>query len=141
MVPTLAFNPFVCNLIALQGYQAKNIVLLGDSAGGQMVAALTIQLQRQGLPLPAALGMFSPAAEWNTTLDSRETMIAVDPVLNSATLDQMGNAYVGGNVSLYADPLVAPRRADFATIFAGGKLPPTLIQVRWAVRSGVNVYA
>ena len=67
-----------------QGYQGRNIVLLGDSAGGGMVPALAIQLQREGVALPAALGMFSPYADVRSRGDTMRTMIGIDPVLPGA---------------------------------------------------------
>ena len=48
-----------------------------------MVAAAAIQLQREGVALPAALGMFSPAADLDQAqgLDTPVTLIGVDPLL------------------------------------------------------------
>lgn len=115
-----------------QGYKPRNIVLLGDSAGGGMVPAMAIQLQREGQPLPAALGMFSPYAEAEIPLDTHFTLIAINPYLPgpaSPSEDPLALAYTGGNRELLSDPLVSPLRADYATLFAGGKLPATLIQV------------
>lgn len=61
-----------------QGYQARNIVFLGDSAGGGLVPAMAIQLRREGVTLPAALGMFSPHADLRNLGDTQRTMIGVD---------------------------------------------------------------
>jgi acetyl esterase/lipase len=116
-----------------QGYKAKNLVLLGDSAGGGMVAAVAIQLRREGVALPAALGMFSPWADPDPSIsfDTQYTLAGVDPILPPTT-DQSSSlslAYVGGNAAQFSDPLVSPRRADWAALFPSGTLPPTLIQV------------
>lgn len=98
-------------------------------AGAGLAAALAIQLQRERLPLPAALGMFSPWAELGMQLDTMATLVGVDPLLAGyAEATACTIAYVGGNKTLYADPLVSPLRADFATIFAGSTLPRTMIQ-------------
>lgn len=99
-----------------------------------MVAAVTIQLQREGVPLPAALGMLSPWADPdpNMMFDTQYTLIAVDPIILPANSGS-GNiavAYVGGNQDVFTDPLVSPRRADWVQLFPKGTLPPTLIQVR-----------
>lgn len=118
---------------ALQGYQAKNIVLLGDSAGGGLVAAVTIQLQRESIPLPAALGMFSPYADPDPSIpfDTKSTLIAIDPIFSPIRpgFPTLGSQYVGGNSAEFQNPLVSPRRADWARLFPNGMLPPTLIQV------------
>jgi acetyl esterase/lipase len=62
--------------------------------------------------------------------------VGVDPVITgrdpSANETVTGSAilYVNGNASLaVTDPLVSPLLADYATLFAGNALPPTLIQV------------
>lgn len=115
-------------LIQGQGYSARNIVLLGDSAGGGMVAAAAIQLRREDVPLPAALGMLSPWVELEKPLDTGVSLVGFDPKLDPAAMDPRAEAYVGGNKQLFADPLVSPLRADFKELFSGGRLPPVLVQ-------------
>jgi acetyl esterase/lipase len=114
------------------------MVRLGDSAGGGLVAAVAIQLQREGAALPAALGMFSPLADLGRQLDTAVTLAGVDPLLPGSLSDRhKPNAQgsesfalvVDGNATQLNDPLVSPLRADYASLFAGGKLPPVLIQV------------
>lgn len=96
-----------------------------------MVPAAAMLLHREGLPLPAALGMFSPWAELSIPLDSRFTLVAVDPLLSvQAVMADAALAYVSGNKALLTDPLVSPARADYARLFSEATLlPPTLIQV------------
>lgn len=120
-----------------EGYKANNIVFLGDSAGGGMVAAMAVQLQREGEPLPAALGMFSPWSDLVGLGDTKVTLNGVDPVLagrdptsgSESSTAGMAAAYTGGNASQLQDPLVSPVLADYATLFQKGSLPPTLMQV------------
>jgi acetyl esterase/lipase len=124
-------------MITDEGYKAGNIVLLGDSAGGGMVPAVAIQLQREGEPLPAALGMFSPYVDLRSRGDTTRTLYAVDPLIagsdeistDSSAGAGMAAAYTGGNASKLDDPLASPVLADYAALFPGGTLPPTLIQV------------
>lgn len=120
------------------GYNPKNIVFVGDSAGGGAVAAAAIQLQREEEPLPAALGMFSPWVDLATRGDTAVTLNAVDPVVPGrdpfdpqASGNGLAFSYVGGDKALLtSDPLVSPVIADWAALFpGGGALPPTLIQV------------
>jgi acetyl esterase/lipase len=119
------------------GYNPKNIVFVGDSAGGGAVAAAAIQLQREKVPLPAALGMFSPWVDLAGHGDTAVTLNAVDPIIPGRDpFDQQGSvnglalAYVGGNTTLASsDPLVSPVLADWASLFPDSTLPPVLIQV------------
>jgi acetyl esterase/lipase len=124
-------------MIKKEGYKAHNIVLLGDSAGGGLVPAVAIQLQREGEPLPAALGMFSPYVDLRGKGDTTRTLNAVDPLIAGTNesssggdaLVGMAEMYVGGNATLAEDPLASPVLADYAALFPKGTLPPTLIQV------------
>lgn len=117
-------------LLQQRGYHPRNMALLGDSAGGGLVAALALLLAREALPLPAALGMFSPWVELQTPLDTTKTLIGVDPLLANIAADAgSAHAYVGGDAALFADPLVCPLRGDYTGVFAGGRGPNVLIQV------------
>ena len=100
-----------------------------------MVAAAAIQLRREGVALPGALGMLSPAADASNKGDTVVTLNAVDPILPGID-PAIGDApdvtvalYIGNNTSELRNPLVSPVITDFASIFTGGTLPPTLIQV------------
>lgn len=122
-------------LIKREGYNPNNIVFLGDSAGGGLVAASAVQLQREGEALPAALGMFSPFSDAFALGDTAVTLHAVDPVIpgkpdpSQPQLSNLIGAYIGGNASQLSDPLVSPVLADYAELFPNRALPPTLIQV------------
>lgn len=119
-------------LITQEGYKPQNIVLLGDSAGGGMIAAVAIQLKRQGVALPAALGMFSPWTDMRNRGDSAKTLIAVDPFVvcqGDNPMAELQGVYLGNDASLLDNPLASPVEADYVALFPGGSLPPALIQV------------
>ena len=42
------------------GYGAKNVILAGDSAGGNLALSLALKLKEDGRILPKALVLFSP---------------------------------------------------------------------------------
>src|SRR5437016_1167146 len=48
----------------LKTYKPHNIGIYGTSAGAILTAEVTVRLQRLGLPLPAALGIFSGLADF-----------------------------------------------------------------------------
>jgi acetyl esterase/lipase len=121
---------------AEQGYQGKNIVLLGDSAGGGMVPALVIQLQREGVALPAALGMFSPCADMRNRGDTTRIMIGINPLLGGFTnstgvndMEGLTAVYLANNASNLDNPLASPIEGNYTKLFPNSTLPPTLIQV------------
>lgn len=111
-----------------KAYEAKNVAVLGDSAGGGMALALMIQLQREGVAAPGALVLFSPWVDLAKRGDTLTTLVGADPAICYDCLKPLAYAYTAGNESRFADPLVSPLRADYATLFKTNTFPPTLIQ-------------
>lgn len=56
----------------LKTYKAHNIGIFGTSAGAILTAEVTVKLKQSGVPLPAALGIFSGLADFNRVGDSRQ---------------------------------------------------------------------
>lgn len=103
-----------------QGQPAGRIVLVGDSAGGQLTLATALRLRDEGLPLPAALVCFSPVTD--LTGETWHEPPAGDPLLNRAWLGQGVDAYCPAGVDRRS-ALLSPLRADLSG------LPPLLVQV------------
>ncbi|KAF6252606.1 Alpha/Beta hydrolase protein [Scenedesmus sp. NREL 46B-D3] len=123
------------HLLTEEGYNAHNIVLLGDSAGGGLIMAL-LQLINQStdehdaLDNPAAVALYSPWVDLSPRGgDSLVTLTGVDPMLRIPDdLDSPSPAalaYVAGNASMLSHPLVSPLHGSFDDAL----FPPTLIQV------------
>lgn len=109
----------------IKQYKPRNIVIMGDSAGGGLSLALTLKLKQEGLPLPGTLVLMSPWSDLEKTGDTMTTLTGVDPQLQyELNLQRPAHAYVGGDETLFANPLVSPLRADFSTPW-----PNTYIQV------------
>lgn len=102
------------------GTLAGSIVVAGDSAGGGLSLALSLRLQQEGLPQPAALGLISP---W---VDLRLTGLLEldDPLLTRGWLTRCASDYTGGDNALLDLPEVSPLLAD-ADALAG--LPPLFV--------------
>jgi acetyl esterase/lipase len=95
------------------------IVVGGQSAGGNLAAALMLRARDEGLPLPAALVLLTPEVDLTESGDSFATMLGIDPVLSSSLADSI--ALYAGDHDL-TDPYLSPLFGDFAGF------PPTLLQ-------------
>ena len=63
------------------GYDPKDIILMGESAGGTLVLSLGLLLKDRGLPLPKAIVAFSPATDQYEDLPSHKGNIKTDCML------------------------------------------------------------
>ncbi len=60
-----------------------DIVIGGESAGGNLAAAATLKARDIGLPLPAGVVLLSPQADLSERGDTFATLKDVDPALKS----------------------------------------------------------
>ena len=98
------------------------IVLSGQSAGGNLALELLIGGKQRGLVMPAAAVLFSPMTDLTVTGDSYTTKADVDPNITAAAIQTRANDYLSGTGTDPADPLVSPIFADLTG------LPPLLVQ-------------
>lgn len=103
----------------LEVERPERIVVGGQSAGGNLAAALVLRARDEGLPLPAALVLLSPEADLTESGDSFATLLGIDPVLTSSLADSI--ALYAGDHDL-TDPYLSPLFGDFTAF------PPTLLQ-------------
>ena len=111
----------VWNHLMLFGYGARDVILTGDSAGGNLALSLTLKLKQEGRLLPRGIVLMSPWTDLTSSGDSFLEKAEVDPVLNSAYIDRMVEAYAQGQE--LKNPLISPLYGDF------DGFPPTYIQV------------
>ena len=104
-----------------QGFDAKNIIVSGDSAGGGLALVTTLALRDAGEDTPAAVFCISPWTDLKLTGDSYREKSKTDPILNTKDLKDWALCYAGENN--LSNPLVSPAYADFHDF------PPILIQV------------
>lgn len=99
----------------------EQTLVAGDSAGGNLAAALCLALRDAGEPLPAAQVLIYPGLGGDHRLPSRSECVDA-PLLSSSDLDCYHALYLRGTgqPSAYAMPLLAE---DFSG------LPPALIAV------------
>jgi acetyl esterase/lipase len=100
-----------------QGISAQNIVVAGDSAGGNLTITMLMKLRDSGDSLPAAAACLSPV----TDLTPRDNSGASfkDPLLPAKATQFYTRAYVGGEDA--RDPLISPVFGDLHG------LPPLLV--------------
>jgi monoterpene epsilon-lactone hydrolase len=104
----------------LDRYEPGNIVVYGNSAGGNIATAGLLMARDAGLPMPGALLLDTPGLDLTRTGDTTKTLRHIDPRLPSVHPEQF--ALYAGDHDL-AHPYVSPLFADFSPGF-----PPTYIQ-------------
>ncbi|MFX1238435.1 MAG: alpha/beta hydrolase [Promethearchaeota archaeon] len=109
------------NWLLEQGYDPKNIVIGGDSAGGNYTIALLLRLKEKKIALPVGAFAISPILDYTlsskTMYENRET----DPILADSGIFWWDSAYLAGADP--TNPLISPIFGDLRD------LPPILLQV------------
>ena len=108
-----------------RGIKSENIIVFGDSAGGNLALALSLRLKEKNLPQPALLILLSPRTTFETDFLSRTANADRDLVLgknNTKMYNAVFNPVYAGKIPLN-DPHLSPIYADLKN------LPPTLIQI------------
>jgi len=110
-------------LLLTRNIPPENIIVFGDSAGGNLVLALSLYLKEKNLPQPKALILISPWATMQNNLPSRKYNAEKDLILGKGTAlydDVQKPAYAKGYS--VKDARLSPIYADLKN------LPPMLIQ-------------
>jgi acetyl esterase/lipase len=102
-----------------QGTLARNIVVAGDSAGGNLTITMSMKLRDTGNPLPAAAACLSPATDLTPRDNLRKGF--KDPLLSPKASNFYTQSYVGDNDA--RNPLISPVFGDLRG------LPPVLVHV------------
>lgn len=103
-----------------QGFGARDVVLAGDSAGGNLALVLTHLLKQSGRRLPRALALFSPWTDMTASGKSYQERAGIDPVLTLNYIYAVRDAYARGQD--FSDFRLSPLFGDL------NGFPPTLIQ-------------
>ena len=106
--------------LMLQGYGARDIVLAGDSAGGNLALVLCNRLKTAGRKLPGTLILMSPWTDMTMSGQSYTERAEIDPMLTHEYIEAVRLAYAAGRDYRSSD--LSPLFADFTGF------PPTLIQ-------------
>jgi acetyl esterase/lipase len=106
--------------ILADGVAPQNLVVGGESAGGNLAAALLLKAREEGLPQPGGLYLLSPWLDMTTTGESYDKVGERDIIITREGIELVAAAYLGGADD---NAFTSPVRADIAG------LPPMLIQV------------
>jgi epsilon-lactone hydrolase len=111
----------VYRALLAKGYEARDIVIAGDSAGGGLAVAGLLACRDAGLPMPAAAFLLSPWLDLSASGESMRTREGHDPWFRPGDVAVIACHYCRSEQ--VSDPLVSPVFADVE------RLPPTFIQV------------
>lgn len=103
------------------GYLPENILIAGDSAGGNLVMVMLQSLRHQGLPLPAAAICLSPWTDFTGESASMHFNRSHDPMFAAGAVSRLGKFFAQDYDPEH--PWVSPVRADLSG------MPPLLIMV------------
>jgi acetyl esterase/lipase len=101
---------------ALTSRSAKSIGIFGTSAGAVLTLQLLARLKAEGLPMPAAAGVFSGAGDLGIVGDCEAYL---PPIMGDRTAAGTLNEYCADTPR--DDPLLSPTRGDLSG------LPPTML--------------
>jgi acetyl esterase/lipase len=104
------------------GVNSRNIVIAGDSAGGNLTLVTLQRARAAQLPLPACAVLLSPALDCTLSSPSMAAHEGRDPMLQLANLLVLRGYYVRSPHE-YTNPEVSPLFADFRGF------PPLFLQV------------
>ncbi|MCU0486230.1 MAG: alpha/beta hydrolase, partial [Anaerolineales bacterium] len=100
-----------------QGFLAQNIVMAGDSAGGNLTLTSLMKLRDSGIPLPAAAACLSPVTDLSEKENDQPGF--KDPLLPPRAMRFYTQSYVGHHDA--RTPWISPVFGDFHG------LPPLLV--------------
>ena len=105
-----------------KGIEAKNISLVGDSAGGGLVMALLQILSEEKIDFPSSAVLISPWTDLTLSGDSIKSRAKRDPIFTPGKeINNIIKAYLGGEDP--KNPLISPIFCDDI------KFPPIQIHV------------
>ncbi len=103
-----------------EGFRPENIVVGGESAGGNLTLALVLKLRALGSALPRGVYLLSPWLDLTQSGEAYDICASRDPMVSREVLQGLADIYCGNAPP--ADPLISPLFADLAG------LPPLLVQ-------------
>lgn len=107
--------------LMLLGYGAEQVVVAGDSAGGNLALVVCQRLRAAGRRVPGALVLMSPWTDMTMSGPSYRERAEQDPMLTNEYIEAVRSAYAPD--ADYHWPYLSPLLGDLSGF------PPTLVQV------------
>ena len=104
----------VYDALLANGVAAENIVIAGDSAGGNLAVAALLSLRDAGKPRPAAAVLLSPIIDFTGSGESARTRAASDPWFRPENIQIVAEHYCAA--AEITNPLVSPLFGNFDDI-------------------------
>eukprot|EP01119_Soliformovum_irregulare_P011783 TRINITY_DN2985_c1_g2_i3.p1 TRINITY_DN2985_c1_g2~~TRINITY_DN2985_c1_g2_i3.p1 ORF type:complete len:599 (+),score=134.14 TRINITY_DN2985_c1_g2_i3:190-1986(+) len=95
------------------GTTGRNVVVIGDSAGGNLVAAVTLMAISQQTRVPDGMILVYPATHMHFVPSPSRILSAIDPLLPTIFLRECFNAYLPPNSGIdpMGNPYLSPSNA------------------------------
>ncbi len=103
----------------LRDHRPDEVIVSGQSAGGNLAAAMILRARDEGLPLPAAAVLMTPECDLTESGDSFQTNLGLDNILTESLMAP-NLLYASGHD--LTDPYVSPLFGDYTKGF-----PPTIL--------------
>ena len=94
------------------GYGSRDIIVAGDSAGGNLALELGLTLKEQGRLLPRGFVLMSPWTDMTFSGKSHEKKQEIDPILSAEYMERARTAYAGTDTD-FRDWHLSPLFGDF----------------------------
>lgn len=104
-----------------EGFAPGDIVVGGESAGGNLTLALVLKLRELGLALPGGIYLLSPWLDLTQSGEAYDICGPRDPMVSQGILQGLADVYCVGKSP--EDPLISPLLGDLTG------LPPMFVQV------------
>ena len=114
-----------------EGYLPENILVGGDSAGGNLALAMCLKLKDSGRELPRGLMLFSPWTDMTGSGSSYETNFNLDPMFGGDSALSGDQIRAFQSFGVYAFCLDADRMSPYVSPVFGDYegFPPSIITV------------
>lgn len=107
------------------GIKTKKVILIGDSAGGNLIFALTLRLIRAGLRVPDGLVLMYPSLSMDLSIFSPSYFLSIDDrLLPYSLMNLISKTYPGEGADASMDPFLSPLAASDELL---SKLPPVRV--------------